>query len=239
MADPEREQEQDQEDFNYGIENHQIYQYDIDDVSHVDKRWFKYKTFKGLLTNNRLFITGEIPNTPEHNGRLLDTDPGYIERLLKLNSMGLLTTDGQEFTRVIQKDKIKMQREYINFVYKIPKSYKNTNAKLAEIIKRFNESDVFYYAIDYDSKKIYQSYGLGKIGFNNAEFWVTREQDRNTKEYKNNTHMAEPINELDTLYSYFAKDFYKGAIFFAIWNRTWDDENKYLLDKIIECFYGV
>ena len=60
----------------------------------------------------------------------------------------------------------------------------------------------------------------------------------NIEEYKNHTYMAEPINELDTLYSYFAKDFYKGAIFFAVWNRTWDDENKYLLDKIIECFYG-
>jgi hypothetical protein len=56
---------------------------------------------------------------------------------------------------------------------------------------------------------------------------------------KANSEMAEPIDELDTEYSYFAKDFYKGAIFFAVWNRTWDDENKYLLDKIIECFYGV
>ena len=50
MANRESDREYYQEDFDYGIENHQIYQYDIDDVSHVDKRWFKYKTFKGLLT---------------------------------------------------------------------------------------------------------------------------------------------------------------------------------------------
>ena len=105
--------EPEQEDFNYGIENHQIIIYDIDALSDVDKRWFKYKTFKGLLTNNRLFITGEIPNTPEHNGKLQDTDPGYIERLLKLNSMGLLTTDGQGFMRVINKDKITMVSFFI------------------------------------------------------------------------------------------------------------------------------
>jgi len=233
------EPEQEDFNFNYGIENHQILKYDIDDVSYVNKKWFKLKTFNGLLANNKLFITGVIPNTPEHNGKLQDIDPGYIERLLKVNSMRLLTTNGQEFKRVIQKDKIMMQREYINFVYKIPKSYKNTNAKLAEIIKRVNESDVFYYAIDYDSKKIYQTPGLGIIDFDNPEFWLTRQQDRRTKEYENKTHIAEPIDELNTRYSYFAKDFYKGAIFFAVWNRTWDDENKYLLDKIIECFYEV
>jgi hypothetical protein len=231
-----QEQAQDNEIFDYEIENHEISVYDIEDVTDIDKNWFKLKTFKGLLTNNRLFIKGEIPNTPEHYGRLQETDPGYIERLLKLNTIGLLTTNGQEFKRIIQKDKITMQREYINFVYKIPKYYKNINLKLAELITRFNKCEVFYYAIDYDSKKLYQTPGLGRIDFDNHEFWVTRSQDRHTKEYINHTHIAQPIDSLDTEYSYFARDFYKGSIFFQVWNKTWDDEDKYLLDKIIECF---
>jgi len=42
---------------------------------------------------------------------------------------------------------------------------------------------------------------------------------RRTNKYKNHTHIAKPIDELDTAYSYFAKDFY---------NIKSNIENKYL-----------
>ena len=208
--------------------------YDANWIKQVSAKWSRYDTFIGLLKNNAKFIKGRLPNTPSHMGALLDSDPKYISKLLELNKVGILSTDGQEFKQNITREYIFMQREYLTFAYKPNKN------NLADIISRCNTADFYYCAISYDDCKVYQTPGLGRLGFDNPEFWVTRTYLRHTDELENETHMAEPCDILqsNSTYAYFCKDFYPGTIFFQIWSKTWDESPTYLLDRILAAFTG-
>lgn len=197
-------------EYDYDIPDTLELDYNYEWLDDVSEKWNDSKNFAGLLKNMKLFIQGEIPDTPEHAGALQDKDPEYINRLLQLNAIGILTTNGQEFKQTITKDKIYMQREYINFTIK-PISKES----LESIITKFNDADLFYYAISYDDKKVYQTPSLGRIGFDNPEFWVTRTLQRRTNTYENHTHIVEPCDLLsnDMNFSYYAKDLSWNGIF--------------------------
>jgi hypothetical protein len=222
-----------------------IYQLDEDDIAryeitNCDKRWHKYKTFKGLLKNMALFIQGKIPDTPCHLGELLDNDPEYISRLLKLNSMNILTNSGQEYKHSITKNSIYMQREYLDFAYKPSKKQdaRGVAKQLSDILDALNKANVYYYAVSYDDCQVFQSPELGRIDFDNPEFWVTRTLNRYTKEYQNHTHISEPCDIIESYiyFNHFAKDIYTGTVFFEVWSKTWDEVDGYLMDEVIKCF---
>lgn len=208
------------------------FNYNFEWLNNVDKKWEDSQNFAGLLANMRLYIQGIIPDTPIQRGALQDTDPEYIQRLLQLNTMNILSTSGQEYKRNITKDKIYMQREYINFAFK-PLSQHS----LEYILSRFNNANLFYYAITFDDKKVYQSPDLGRIGFDNPEIWVSRTLQRKINTFENHTHIVEPsdlfTNEIE--FSYYAGDFHSGTVFFQVWSRTWEEQEKFLLDIVIDC----
>jgi hypothetical protein len=206
--------------------------YNFEWLDNVNTKWNDSCNFAGLLENMRLFIQGEITDTPVQRGRLQDYDPEYISRLLLLNSRGVLTTNGQEFKQTITKDKIYMQREYINFAYK-----PLTMQTLAHVLTRFNNANLFYYAITFNDKKVYQSPDLGRIGFDNPEIWVSRTLNRRQNMFENHTHIVDPSDLLlsDMEFSYYASDFYEGTVFFQVWNRDWQEKEHFLLDIVIDC----
>jgi len=219
--------------YDYGITK-----IDEDDIAeygrtYCDEQWEKFKTFKGLLKNMALFIKGKLPDTPSHSGALLDRDPEYIARLLQLNSMNILTNDGQEWTQTITKDSVYMQREYVEFAYK-PASTKVLN----NIITALNNANLYYYAVSYNDCKVYQKPGIGKIDFSNPEFWLTRTLIKAKGEYENHTHVAEPRDMFSDYiqYYHYAKNFFPGTVFFMVWSKNWDEPDGYLMDEVIKSF---
>lgn len=211
-------------------------------LNQVDKSWNTARSFNYLVLLTKEFINGKISNTPTHLGALEDTDPNYIQSLLKLSDMGILTVCGQQHLRKqLDAQYILCQREHISLAYK-PRDMK----QLYEIIKKIYDSEVFYYAI-YSSNKntipmIYQTDKLDKIGFSNSEFWITRTVDITKNTFENHTHVAEPMDLISayTNYSYYVHDFYTNVACFEIWNPTWDDDDdtsaSSLLQKVITCF---
>jgi hypothetical protein len=102
-------------EYDYNIPEELDIIYNEEWLDMVDSRWRKYKTFAGLLKNMAKFVKNEIPNTPIHMGAIQDTDPKYISKLLDLIACGVLPVGGQEFKRIIKKNEIYMQREYLDY----------------------------------------------------------------------------------------------------------------------------
>lgn len=220
-------------EFNYNIPKNLTIKHDNKWLKHVHPLWSRCNTFSKLLENMALFVNGELPNTPTHMGYLEDTNPEYITRLVHLNNIGVLTDNGQEFVYDVTTKYINMQREYLVFAYEI-----KPNQSLDSIIQKFDNSDLFYYAINYADKKVYQSSYLGYIGFNNPEFWLTRDYLIESKTFENHTHVAEPKHLLNCFenFQYYTNNFYDGKIFFHVWSRTWNYNKTYLADIVIQCF---
>ena len=206
-------------------------------LNQIDEAWCESSSFNDLVKHNKEFIKGNIPNTPIHLGALEDTDPDYIQNLLKLTDIGVLTTCGQQYLqKTFPNNKIVYQREHISLVYKF-----ENGETLYNILKKFNNTDVFYYSIHSECYNkvplIYQTPKLQKIGFNNPEFWITKSLDVTTDTFTNNTHVCEPedlISEHNN-YSYYVKDFYNDTVFFELWNIQWNNDSP-LLPKVIQCF---
>ncbi len=225
--------------------------YDSDTTDYSDFTiipiWQNCKSFNDIRIAMAKFITGnnEVSMHPNHYGPLLDYDPEYIQRLLKLNEIGAISICGQEFIDKIEIDTETdtetrhMQREYIDFAYRL-----NNTQTLKNIIKKFNSSNMFYYAINNNNTtKLYQTKELGIINFDNPEFWLTKQQNMITKEYTNLTHIAMP-EDSSSSYDNFKKiinDFHDNTILFTCWSKTWEREYTnthipiYLLDKVIKC----
>jgi hypothetical protein len=218
--------------YNYNIPEILVFNYNNKWIEGINTKWNDSQNFIGLLLNVRLFINGMLQDTPEHRGELEDKDPEYIQRLLQLNAMGVLTTNGQEFKQIITRDKVYMQREYLNFAYK-PVS----KQALEYVINKFNNADLFYYAISYNDKKVYQTPYLDKIDFDNSEIWVSRTLQRKTNTFENHTHILEPCDLLynDMYFNYYANDFYPGTVFFQVWSISWEEKEHYMIDQIINC----
>lgn len=220
-------------EYNYQIPHELDFTYDEDWIAMVDSRWRKYKTYAGLLKNMAKFIIGKIPNTPVHLGAMQDTDPAYIQKLLDLNARDVLSINGQEYTHNIKRDEIYMQREYLDFALKLPKN--RPQEYLQQLVANFNAGDFYYCAIEYDSKLVFQTPGLGRIDFDNPEFWVSRTLNRKEKTYSNQTHVLEPCDILNTFsdFNRYAKDLFPRGMFLQVWAKTWEEEPDYLLDRIL------
>jgi hypothetical protein len=101
-------------------------------LNKIDESWNTCTSFNDLVENNRAFIHGNIPNTPTHLGSLEDTDANYIQSLVKLSNMEILTVCGQQHLRKqLDAQHILFQREHISLAYK-PRDMK----QLYEIIKK-------------------------------------------------------------------------------------------------------
>lgn len=217
----------------------EIMNYDECWLNQVDESWNSCTSFNDLVKNNRAFINGNIPNTPTHLGSLEDTDTNYIQSLIKLSNMEILTICGQQYLRKqLDSQYILCQREHISLVYK-----PCDMLQLYDIIKKLNDSELFYYAI-YSSNKdtipmIYQTSKLDKIEFSNPEFWITRTLDVTKNTFENHTHVAEPVDIISEYsnYSYYVSDFYTNVACFEIWNPKWEDDTaSSLLQTAINCF---
>lgn len=151
--------------------------------------WYNCETWDDLRMHMLKFLQGEYHMTPSHFGPLQEKDPLYKEKLIKLNSLGIISDNGQEFEQIKRINKIDMQREYLVFGFKI-----NDQHHLETILDKFQKSDFYFQAYSFNSNlnsnpKYYLSDGLELIDFDNPEFWITRTLDLKTNEYNNYTHL--------------------------------------------------
>ena len=197
--------------------------------------WNMCQSYEDIQHTMISFIKGEIYRTPTHMGALVEKEPQYIDKLIKLNTLGAITEGGQQFENTYTINECHMQREYLIFAYKL-----KINETLESILDKIKNSDFFYQALDYNNNTYYQSDEIGLIDFKNPEFWVTRTKDLKTNTYENHTHLVcpEDIPTIFEEYQNIVEDFYDNVIIFEVWSKNWErNENGiYLLDKVIQCF---
>jgi hypothetical protein len=217
--------------------------YDTDDTDSysistytIDKlQWKQCKTYEDVRLTMLEFLKGNINWAPTHYGPLLDKDPIYRQKLIQLNSLGVISENGQEYTKEQLINSQFMQREYLVFGYKL-----KHNETIISVLTKFNEADFFYQALDYNTNTYYQTDTLDTIDFNNSEFWVTKTKNYDTKTTENHTHLVcpEDMNTVFDKYQEIVNDFYDDLIIFEVWSKSWKRPKNgiYLLDKIINCF---
>ena len=208
--------------------------------SHMEhfQKWYNSTCWDDLLMHMKKFLSGLYIETPYHYGPLQEKDPLYKEKLIKLNEMGILTDNGQEYEQVSNMHEIYMQREYLVFGIKLI-----DEIHLAIMLEKLQKADFYFQAYAFNNKldnKYFISNGLDPIGFTSKEFWVTRTFIRQTQEYKNHTHLICHEDMPDILREYYdiLPSIQENLVVVEIWAKTWEfpSDGKYLLDKLIECF---
>jgi hypothetical protein len=223
--------------------------YDTDDTDNTDDtdtysiskytldklQWKQCKTYEDVRLTMLEFLKGNINWAPTHYGPLLDKDPIYKQKLIQLNSLGVISINGQEYIKEQTINSQFMQREYVVFGYKL-----KINESITNVLTKFNEADFFYQALDYNTNTYYQTNTLDTIDFDNPEFWVTKTKNYDTQTTDNHTHLVcpEDIANVFNEYQKIVNNFHDDVIIFEVWSKSWKRPKNgiYLLDKIINCF---
>jgi len=120
----------------------------------------KTKTFQDLIDLNLLFINGKIDQTIYHLGCLDNETLPYIEELIKINQLGLLTVESQPGYLFHNKYR---QRAYIKFFINKDNIY----------LKRIIKNNKLYYRITeypYLKRNILYEYNISNLT-------ITKESD--------------------------------------------------------------
>jgi hypothetical protein len=202
------------------------------------EHWYYCNSWGDLLCHMLKFLKGEYIDTPSHFGPLQEKDPLYKEKLIKLNALGVISENGQEFEQIHRLNKSYMQREYLVFAFK-----SRDDSHLQTILDKFQKADFYFQAFAHDTKlptKYFISTGLQLIGCDENEYWVTRTLNHNTKEYDNHTHLVcyEDMPNILVEYCDILETVLDNLVIVQGWAKTWDfpKDGIYLLDKIIQCF---
>jgi hypothetical protein len=214
----------------------------------LNNQWKKCKTFEDLLRCMSKYITGEILSMPLCIEPFKCDDPEFRNWLLKLIDIGVFVIDGNEFKDEIENNTRYRQREYLNFAYKL-----KPTQKLSTIMENFDCRGIYYMAQEYyrcnnpkcktNCKEYYQTDNLDKINFDNDEIWISKHQKlRNnvkSRAYKKTVHVCMP-EDIAYGYNEFSKyvpGFYDNLVIFNVWNNIWERvHNRYMIEKVIECF---
>jgi hypothetical protein len=214
----------------------------------LDIQWKECNTYDDLLKCMKKYIKGEIINMPLSTEPYKCEDSEFIKCLEKLINIGIFVVDMQPFRDEIQNNTRYRQREYLNFAYKL-----KPNQKLSTIMEKFDCNGIYYIAQEYyrcnnpnckdNCSEYYQTEFLDKIDFNNDEIWISKHQKlkNNVKSriYKKTVHICFP-EDIEYGYNEFARfvpDFYENLVIFNVWNNIWERvHNRYMIDKVIECF---
>lgn len=196
--------------------------------------WNSCKTFDDLRQVMLLFIQGKIYKTPMHFGPIVEKDPTYIQHLVKLNEIGAISFDGQEYLKTERVTTTFMQREYISFYYQLKPSQ-----NLNDIITKLIEAKVYYVIFDFNTEKTYIEPSLGKLSFKNNEVWVTKTLNHNTGLFDNHTHMGvAPYDESAlSVFSQYVQNLQENLLSFIVWSKTWNKpkDGKYLVENMVKC----